>query len=305
MNENDATDAQQGSSPRPRSMSKTPMFTAIHAVRYGRQQLIREIDDVENTALICYVTGAEAEIERDDTLGFVDLLHNIQPGTAVDLLLHTGGGQVDACEKIINLLQAHVEQGKLRVVVPEMAKSAGTILSLIADEILMSSTSELGMIDPQFALKDNQGNPLTHSVVRYLHAFRSYSGRLSGGVRDTLAERMLLDFDAKVVAKFEGIEKRIRILGEGLLKRKQNPRYTAIIKELLSSEKWHTHGQPISSGDAFDLGLPIIYLPITDPSWQRYWSLYCLQRREVALDGKLFESAFVSQLVRPDSDGDT
>jgi len=284
----------------PRPMRKTPMFTARNASRYGRQDLIREIDGIEGSSLICYVAGDETEFEPDDTLGLVDLLHNIEPGVPVDLMLHTCGGQVDTCENLIRILQAHVGDGRFRVIVPEKAKSSGTILALAADEIIMSATSELGMIDPMYDMKDHQGTVFAQSVVVYLRTFDQYAGLLSGNARNTLAEQMLMDFDAKVVAKFRGIETRVRNLAEGLLKRKGNPGYTSITRELLNSEVWRTHYQPIGADDATLLGLPVKTYSMQDPKWQRYWALYCLQREEIGRRGKMFESAFVSQmLTRP------
>ena len=80
------------------------MFSALHAGRYSRQQMIKEIDHAQETSLICYVGGDKTEIERDDTLGFVDLLYNIGPSAPIDLMLHVYGGDVDACEKLIRLL---------------------------------------------------------------------------------------------------------------------------------------------------------------------------------------------------------
>src|SRR5579884_2327206 len=88
-------------SPRGLSTTKTPMFAATHAARYHRQELIRQIDACTHHHLICYVTGNDCSIQLDDTLGFVDLLHNIPRGDSIDLLLHTLGGDIDAAEKLI------------------------------------------------------------------------------------------------------------------------------------------------------------------------------------------------------------
>src|SRR5260221_8942706 len=72
--------------------TKTPMYEAIHAARYHRQTLIKKIEEEYGHRLICYVSGKSGSIDRDDTAGFMELLHNIQPEENVDLLLHTGGG---------------------------------------------------------------------------------------------------------------------------------------------------------------------------------------------------------------------
>src|SRR5947209_7590466 len=71
-----------------RRFSKTPLFTASNAGRYQRQELIGAIEAKTGRTLLCFVSGTEAQIGRDDTVGFVDLLHNLRPGDSVDLMLH-------------------------------------------------------------------------------------------------------------------------------------------------------------------------------------------------------------------------
>lgn len=287
-------DTPTGSPKRP--MTKTPMFTARNSARYERQELIRQIDEAEKTHLICYVAGPDAEIERNDIMGFVDLVHNIPDGEPIDLFLHTIGGDVDACEKLIHLIHSKLTDGQFRVIIPDVAKSAGTIMALGANQILMSDTSELGMIDPQFPMKDNQGNEFWHSVIAYLEAYEEHSKALRNNPKDPVALLALDHFDAKVVRKFQGMRDRVRTFAEDLLKRQGLPSST-ISDELLSSARWKTHGQPIRHGDAAQLGLPVIYIPGNDPRWGRYWKLYCLQRLAIPQAGKIFESAYVSQVV--------
>ena len=101
------------------------MFTATHAGRYQRQALMKEIESKQNDAdLICYVSGDRREIERDDTIGFVDLLHNVPIANNIDLLLHTVGGDVDAAHKLIELVHARLgKKGRLRVIVPASSRT--------------------------------------------------------------------------------------------------------------------------------------------------------------------------------------
>ena len=80
--------------------SKTPMYEAIHSARYERQELIKNIRETYGRQLVCYVCGAAALINRDDTVFFVDLLHNVTNDGDLDLLLHTSGGDIDAAEKL-------------------------------------------------------------------------------------------------------------------------------------------------------------------------------------------------------------
>src|SRR4051812_8084428 len=96
--------------------NKTPMFQAIHAGRYQRQDLIRKIEAAFGKRLICYVSGSATLINRDDTVFFIDLLHNVKRDTDLDLMLHTGGGDIDAAEKLISILRTRVGTGCLRVI---------------------------------------------------------------------------------------------------------------------------------------------------------------------------------------------
>jgi Serine dehydrogenase proteinase len=279
-----------------RPLSKTPMYTAMHAPRYQRQELIKIIDKAEGTHLICYVGGLNTEIDRNDIIGFVDMLHNIPDNSRIDLMIHTCGGDVDACEKIISFIHARAGDQEFRVIVPDLAKSAGTLMALGAAKIIMSETSELGMIDPQFPLKDARGNELMHSVVAYLEAYHEHCDALRRNPSDQIALLMLDSFDAKTVKKFQGIRDRVRTFAEDMLKRQGAPAST-VSDELMSSARWKTHGQPISHASAKLLGLAVEYLPPSDERWARYWNLYCLQRLEVGEAKKIYESSYVSQVV--------
>src|SRR6266852_6279719 len=75
--ERDAEDVIERSVP---EHTKTPLFQAIHATRYQRQAIIGNIQQRNERRLICYVSGGSCTIDRDDTVPFVDLLHNVPPG---------------------------------------------------------------------------------------------------------------------------------------------------------------------------------------------------------------------------------
>src|SRR3954464_13945825 len=166
MNERDAKRGEEETIPR---LRKTPLFVAMHGARYRRQETIREIQKLTQRKLICYVSKSSGYVSRDDVLPLIDLLHNIEPGANIDLLLHTLGGDVDAAEKIAGLLLKAVSpSGELRIIVPDCAKSAGTLISLAAQSILMSNPSELGPIDPQVLIDLGNGGRARRPAQAYL-----------------------------------------------------------------------------------------------------------------------------------------
>ncbi len=280
----------------PQKAMKTPLFLSTNAPRYQRQDLIRDIDSLSGTSLICFVMGEHREIERDDTLGFVDLLCNIRPNQAVDLMIHTFGGDVDAAQKLITLIHARIEdKDRFRVIVPECAKSAGTLMALGGSTIVMSDMSELGMIDPQFPLKDANGNEIWTSVVAYLQAYEEHSTAVNLNPDDRRSAAMLNQFDPVIVRKFQGQRDRATDIAMNMLNR-LGANSSAITESLLDLQRWKSHGQVIGHADAREIGLNITYMSSDDERWQMYWQLHCLQRLEVGKNKKLYESALVSQI---------
>jgi len=65
----------------------------------------------------------------------------------IDLWLESSGGDAHAAYKLAVLIRAYAH--RLRVVVPDWAKSAATLLALAGDEIYMAPAAELGPLDAQ------------------------------------------------------------------------------------------------------------------------------------------------------------
>jgi len=272
------------------------MYEATHAPQHHRQALIRAIEEGSGTHLICYVSGRGASIDRDDAAGFMDVLHEVGPDDNIDLLLHTRGGDVDAAEKLVALVQATVGSAQLRIIIPDLAKSAGTLMALGADTLIMSESSELGTIDPQIWSHDGRGNEICHSVLSYLDAFKIHSEALRENPSDPVARLMLEKLDPTTLRHFEAIKERARHFAEDQLKRKGR-NFSQIAAALLDITRWLSHGQMIKWQDVKELGLPVEYLPTRSERWQAYWRLYCLLRLAVKDKQNIFESSCASLIL--------
>jgi hypothetical protein len=274
------------------------MYQAQNAERYLRQAQIAQIQKAANCRLLCYVAGIGAPISRDDTIGLAELLHNVPRDSNIDFLLHTGGGDIDAAEKIVSMLRATVGEGRFRVIVPDFAKSAGTLIALAADKIVMSDSSELGPIDPQFYKRDGDGNVRWQSVLNYLTAYNTIRDQLQENPDDASAKILLSKLDPTTVIQFEAICRRARLLAEQHLNRwmfqHKKATYTKIAGELMDTNRWPAHGQMISWEDAKEMELEIEYLGPDSKEWREYWSLYCQQRLAIKDNMKLFESDYAS-----------
>jgi hypothetical protein len=87
-----------------------------------------------------------AQIAADVIDCFIDHLDKIGPCPKLSLYLYTRGGDTSAARNIVNLLRMYCDE--LQVIVPHKAHSSGTIISLGANEIVMSKQATLGPIDP-------------------------------------------------------------------------------------------------------------------------------------------------------------
>lgn len=83
-----------------------------------------------------------------DKIGFMSACNNIDRKQGLDLILHTPGGGISATESIVEYLHQMFED--IRVIVPQLAMSAGTMIACAANSIVMGKQSSLGPIDPQY-----------------------------------------------------------------------------------------------------------------------------------------------------------
>ena len=88
------------------------------------------------------------DVDDSDKNGFMSVIHGLDRKLGLDLLLHTPGGEVAATESLADYLQLMFE-GDIRVIVPQLALSAGTMIACAAKTIIMGKHSSLGPIDPQ------------------------------------------------------------------------------------------------------------------------------------------------------------
>lgn len=123
--------------------SRTPLFTAQHSERYARQQLIQRYQELAGANLIVMID----QIFPDNMTYLEELLHPLDPSKPLHLLLASPGGDGETAIRIVRSLQARCTE--LTVLLPDMAKSAATILSLGADRLIFGPGGDLGPVDPQ------------------------------------------------------------------------------------------------------------------------------------------------------------
>lgn len=89
-------------------------------------------------------------INHEDVNGLMAVMQGMDWARPLTLILHTPGGVTNAIETIGEYLLSKFQ--RIEVIVPTLAMSAGTMLALAANEIIMGRASQLGPIDPQMPI---------------------------------------------------------------------------------------------------------------------------------------------------------
>ena len=115
-----------------------------------RRELFKQIENARNSKVLLYVTsdrqGMETQIAEDATGHFVEHLDKIGVVDKITLILYTNGGNTLSAWNIVNLIRQFCED--FEVIVPVRARSAGTLMCLGANRIVMTKQATLGPIDP-------------------------------------------------------------------------------------------------------------------------------------------------------------
>ncbi len=270
--------------------------------REVRQELFRKIQDCTGRPLLCYV--GRYEISEEDVRHLQELLNAAETVAPRDLLLNSPGGDIGTAEKLIRMLwnassteTESLRSGEYRVIVPDKAKSAATLIALGASEIVMSTTSELGPIDPQVQLEDQDGYGIWQSAFDYTEAYEVAEENFRKNPEDAAYRAVFGQLDS---VRFRGMEKLIeytRMCAENALKR-HGGSYTLTPTRLMDRGRFPVHAQVIDWETARHyLRLNVKFLDHRDWLWTLYWRLYGHLQNAVDGSKKIFESVDVSLLV--------
>ncbi|MGQ9845225.1 MAG: SDH family Clp fold serine proteinase [Caldisericia bacterium] len=131
-----------------------------------KKGLIQEIENLRNSKVLVYFLGLNSTIAQDAVEVIYNNLRRIGKVKKIDLFLHTTGGFLEVPLKIVEIIREFTE--KFSVLIPYRAHSAGTLLALGADEIVMGKMAELTPVDPQTRSPLNpkgvKGEPLPVSI---------------------------------------------------------------------------------------------------------------------------------------------
>ena len=242
-----------------------------------RKKQIKKIQELrKERSVLVYASdlnkrNTPISIDRSDLILFRDQVSEIN-SKKVDIILETPGGSGERVEDIVNLIRGKFEE--VSIIIPGVAKSAGTIMAMSADEILMESASALGPIDAQITLPNGK----VFSADALLKGFKKIeseveeTGKLNQAYIPMLQgispgelenAKNAKNFAIKLVKKwltdykFRSWNKHSRTSKDVTVEEKTK-RAEKIATELSDHSRWLTHSSSITIKDLEEMKLKVV-----------------------------------------------
>lgn len=255
-----------------------------------RAQLFQQIEQLRERPLVAYVTsirpGLSGQMAGDAIRPVIDQLELIpKDKKKIDFLIISNGGDPITAMRIVSLLRERFDE--VSVLLPYVAYSAATILSLGADEIVMHPYSNLGPVDPQLDVLHKNAEGQTEKIqfgsediVNFIEFIKKDVG-ISDQQHLIASIKPLID---QVGSLSIGNAKRGQRLSLSLSERMlsshiDDPSKVSTIAKALNSSYYH-HGYAVGRKEAKSIGLPITEpdINLEDLLW-KVWLDYELEMK--------------------------
>lgn len=235
----------------------------------AREALYKAIEIERGSRVIAFVTGDRPNMQTQISNDSVDLLSEhldaIFPAKKISLILYTNGGNTMAAWNMVNMLKMFCDD--LEIIVPSRARSAGTLMCLGAERVLMTKQATLGPIDPSLSGPLNPAIPGASPDARApvsVEAVRGYieMAKQDFGIKDGAdMAQVLMNLSEKVHPLVLGSifrsRSQIQTLARELLKGQvKDAAKTDKIIDFLCSESG-SHDYTINRREAKQLGLNV------------------------------------------------
>lgn len=231
-----------------------------------RRKYLKGIFKYTNRNVIAYYSGwlqrsgSPSVIVNDkDISGFMLNIHKMDRSKGLDLILHTPGGDLAATEGLVNYLKAMFGKD-IRVIVPQLSMSAGTMIALSSKEIVMGTHSYLGPVDPQM------GNmPCQAIIAEFERARTEIIGNPTNGA---LWQFILSKYHPTLLSSCQHAIDMSKTLVNNWLKENMCDGDAAIAQRITDEFSSHDdskmHARHISMQKCIDLGVKVIKLEEDD-----------------------------------------
>jgi ATP-dependent protease ClpP protease subunit len=250
------------------------------------KRLIGKLEEKTGTNIIWYVClfgHPSGRIRDGDSTIIEHILRSTDlskyPNT-LDLYTHSLGGDANSAERIVHTCRSFAKY--FRVVVPKTAMSAGSLLAMGADEIVMSDTSELGPIDPQMTPKTKKGSGASMPAIAFIDAYTDLITQTQKAIDDKKSPRPYLILLKKIdpswlqmCIKARNLTRQIatNFLSTYMLKNVEKKAIENIVNKFLVEGEEFTHGKIVRADKAKELGLNVKKEPKESPMWCLVWEI--------------------------------
>ena len=245
-----------------------------------RKSKMKQIYDITNRNIICYFSAwlqaskgnPEFSINDNDMNGIMNAVSGLDKKKGLDLILHTPGGVVTATESIVNYLRK-IFDCDIRVIVPHMAMSAGTMIACASKEIIMGKESSLGPIDPQY-----RGVPAQGVLLEFERAIKETQQDPS---RALIWREIIQQYRPTFIGECDNAVSLAHELVGGWLKtcmfkrsKKRNTKIEKLLEELASHSASKVHDRHYDYVKCKELGLKVVALEKNQDLQDAVLSLY-------------------------------
>lgn len=240
------------------------------------KELIKQYNEATGRYLFIYSAALTKEnnnisLEQEDYFMIHDLLHELEGVNSIDFYVETPGGSGEAAEEIVKFLHKKFPN-EVNFLIAGEAKSAGTLMALGGNRIIMTETGSLGPIDAQVFIGRTVVS--AHDYIEWVEAKQKESDKTNS----------INPFDATIVAQinpgeiggvFNALNFAIDLVEKWLCAYKfahwtvtetqkkpvtpemKKERANAIATKLTNHSEWRSHGRSLKIEDLEALGLQI------------------------------------------------
>lgn len=249
----------------------------------NRKNIYKEIEEIRKRPLLVYITNTTSGMIGADVVPyFLEQIQTINKKyKKVDLLIVSNGGDAPTAWRIMTLLRERFDE--VNILLPYVAYSAATLMSLGADNIIMHPFSNLGPVDPQITIyKSKDGSMIKYGSEDIRNYFNFIKEDLNITDQDNVQknfELLVNDLGSIPIGQTKRSTKLSLTLSEQLLLLHMDDHVKAkSIAEKLSYNYYH-HGYTISPTEAKRLELPII--EGSEKLYDLMWKVWCDAKEEM------------------------
>ena len=265
-----------------------------------RVEIIKQIQELRGSKVVTYLTSdrrtfpqgfslpaLNAKLATESQIFLYDQLRSLGKTDELDLFLYTRGGQTDSVWPLVSIFREYALK-QFVVLVPFRAHSAGTLVCLGADKIVMGEAAEFSPVDPTTG---NQFNPLdevdkrtrkgisVEDVISYIELAKDPA---KVGLEDSdhiseVFKRLSEEVHPIALGNVNRVHSQIRILADKLLRlhwteEEEKGRIAQVVDQL--TKKLYSHTHALNRREAKEILGEDLVVEATEDEQKLLWQLY-------------------------------